>query len=179
MKALKGTFKTLLIAIIIAVPLKFFVFRTFDVQGASMETEIRARDRLIVEEISYRLKRPARGDIVVFRSPNDNREFFVKRVIGLPNEKIQLTNGQITIFNEAQPAGFILDENNYLSADQVTLGSMTLSLGPAEYFVLGDNRKSSSDSRFWGPIDRSLIEGRVMSRAWPINQFTIFQKPTY
>jgi signal peptidase I len=135
-------------------------------------------DYLLVDEISYRFEEPARGDVVIFRFPEDNNQFFIKRIIGLPNETVEIKNNKVIIYNKENPNGFTLDEN-YLDPEQETLGNMIARLGSDEYFVLGDNRLQSSDSRRWGPVKRSLIIGKVFLRAWPFNKFTKIKKIEY
>jgi signal peptidase I len=111
---------------------------------------------------------------VVFRYPLDTKKFFIKRVIGLPGEKVQVKNGQVTIFNSSHPDGFILDEKDYLPTGLKTAGDLTVTLGDNQYFMLGDNRMFSSDSRFWGPVPESDIIGEVSLRAWPLDKLALF-----
>ena len=108
--------------------------------------------------------------MVVFRFPEDKTQFFIKRIIGLPEETVEIKNDQVIIHNKQHPEGFVLDES-YLSDGQHTIGDFRFKLDDNEYFVLGDNRLRSSDSRRWGPLNRSLITGRVFLRAWPLNEF--------
>lgn len=145
-----------------------------------MEPNFYDREYLIVDEISYRLGEPGRGDIVVFRYPRDPEEYFIKRVIGLPGEKIQIKEGKVYIYNENNPEGAELEEN-YL-ADGIRTYSQSeeiISLGADEFFVLGDNRSSSKDSRSFGPVEKSYFIGRVMLRGWPFSRFNFFQAPQY
>ena len=136
-----------------------------------MEETFNDGEYILIDEIGYRLNEPKRGDIVVFRFPEDKSKFFIKRVIGLPEETIEIKNNTVRIFNTENPDGLVLDESQYLSASQHTVGNLKVKLDLEEYFVMGDNRLQSFDSRGWGPVSRSLITGRVFFRAWPVNVF--------
>lgn len=145
-----------------------------------MEPNFYDKEYLIIDEISYRFHEPARGDIVVFRYPRNPEEFYIKRVIGLPNEKIQIKDGFVYIYNQEQPAGFKLEEP-YLFSDLMTSGlnEEIIALGNNEYFVLGDNRNSSKDSRSFGPVDKKFVTGRVLLRGWPFDRIDFFSAPEY
>ena len=164
------TLKVVIISLAIIIPIRYFLVQPFFVKGASMENTFDDGDYILIDEISYRFKEPQRGDVVIFRYPQDRSQFFIKRVIGLPEETIEIKNGQVIIHNKQHPEGFTLNEP-YLMPIQHTIGDLRIKLDPNEYFVLGDNRLQSSDSRRWGPVNRSLITGRVFLRAWPINKF--------
>ncbi len=135
-----------------------------------MEENFQDGDYILIDEISFRLHEPQRGDVIVFRYPEDQTQFFIKRVIGLPGETVEIKNDQVRIYNDSSPAGFVLAER-YLSPGQHTIGDMKVQLSADDYFVMGDNRLRSSDSRRWGPVARSLIIGRVFFRPWPVNEF--------
>ncbi len=143
-----------------------------------MENTFDDGDYILIDEISYRFAQPQRGDVIIFRYPLDQSQFFIKRVIGLPEETIEIKNDQVFIHNKQRPEGFALNEP-YLMPIQHTIGDLRIKLDPNEYFVLGDNRLQSSDSRRWGPVNRSLITGRVFLRAWPINKFGELPETNY
>ena len=164
------TIKVVIISLAIIIPIRYFIVQPFFVKGASMEATFDDGDYILIDEISYRFKQPQRGDIVIFRYPEDRSQFFIKRVIGLPEETVEIKNDQVIIHNKQHPEGFVLNEP-YLAPDQYTAGDFRVKLDPQEYFVLGDNRLQSSDSRRWGPVNSSSITGRVFFRAWPINKF--------
>ena len=170
--------KVVIIALVIIVPVRYFLVQPFFVNGASMEENFHDGDYILIDEISYRFHDPVRGEIVVFRYPNDQTQFFIKRVIGLPEETVEIKNNTVTIYNKEYPKGFILKEP-YLDASQETRGTLRYELDPNEYFVMGDNRLHSSDSRMWGSVNRSLITGRVFSRAWPLTQAEFVHTPAY
>lgn len=127
---------------------------------------------LIIDELSYRFSGPERGDVVVFRFPLNTSQFYIKRIIGLPDEKVMIKNGSIVISNDSQEVPF--DESMYLE-NGYTAGDIEIDLQDEEYFVLGDNRNASSDSRRWGVLDDEFIMGKVFLRAWPVDRFTIFR----
>lgn len=162
-----------IISLAIIVPVRYFLIQPFYVKGASMEPNFYDHQYLIIDEISYRFAPPARGDIVVFRYPNDPRQYFIKRVIGLPGERMKLSRGKIVIYTAAHPDGAPLDESSYLGVLQ-TGGEKDVKLGPEEYFLLGDNRPASLDSRVFGAVSRSFIVGRVWFRGWPPEKIKFF-----
>jgi signal peptidase I len=141
-----------------------------------MEPNFKDGDYLLVDEISYRFRSPQRGDVIVFRYPKDLSQRFIKRIIGLPGETVEVKNGKITIYNEK--GSVVLNENNYLSAT-ATSGDLKFSLGEYEYFVLGDNRDFSYDSRRFGVLPKEDITGRVFLRAWPFNALSEIKAPAY
>jgi len=165
-----------LISLAIIVPIRYFLIQPFYVKGASMEPNFYDHEYLIIDEISYRLHEPLRGDIVVFRYPNDPRQFFIKRIIALPGERIKVSGGKVTLFNAAHPEGESLDETSYLGS-AYTAGEKDLTLSSSEYFLMGDNRSASLDSRIFGAVPRNFIVGRVWFRGWPPEKIHFFNTP--
>ncbi|MGB9726609.1 MAG: signal peptidase I [Minisyncoccia bacterium] len=159
------------IAFLIVVPVRAFIIQPFIVHGSSMEPNFYTRDYLIIDEISYRFRSPQRYEVIVFKAPNRPSQYYIKRIIALPNETIEIKNNKIFITN-AKGKTFELKET-YL-ANNNTSGNISLKLGPNQYFVLGDNRLASYDSRNWGPLDKNLIIGRVWLRLWPYNRIMAF-----
>ena len=143
-----------------------------------MEPNFEDGDYLIIDELSYRFHQPQRGDVVVFRYPQDRSQYFIKRIIGLPGERLEIKNNTVTVFGDENKDGKMLDEK-YLASEQMTFGDLTVNLRDNEYFVMGDNRLQSSDSRRWGPVENSLITGRVLLRAWPFSKFVILPELQY
>jgi signal peptidase I len=162
-----------IISLAIIIPVRYFLIQPFYVKGASMEPNFNDHEYLIIDEIGYRMHDPVRGDIVVFRYPNDPRQFFIKRIIGLPGERVKVGDGKITIFNQQNPAGKALDETSYLGA-LATSGDRDTKLGPNEYFLMGDNRPASLDSRVFGAVPKEFIVGRVWLRGWPPEKMKVF-----
>ena len=166
--------KIVLISLAIIVPVRYYLIQPFFVKGASMEENFDDGDYVLIDEISFRFRQPQRGEVIVFRAPREPSQFYIKRIIGLPGEIIQIKNNQVTIFNSKSPNGFVLEESAYLSEEIETVGDLKVNIGPNEYFVLGDNREHSSDSRVWGSVGENLISGKVFFRAWPFNKVTKF-----
>lgn len=166
--------KAFLLAMVIIVPIRYFIAQPFFVRGASMEPNFHNGEYLVIDQLSYRFSAPKRGDVIVFRYPLDESQFFIKRIIGLPGDDIHIGDGNITIKNAMYPNGVELNESAYLSPDVVTGGLRDVHVGDGEYYVLGDNRPASSDSRVWGVVKQSEIIGKVWVRAWPFNRFEIF-----
>jgi len=174
-------FKIVIISLVIILPIRYFIVQPFYVKGASMEPTFHDHQYLIIDEISYRFHEPARGDIVVFRYPQNPQEYFIKRIIALPGERVEVRDGSVYVYNDKYPEGFVLDENVYLADSVKTydLSEEIVTLQSDEYFVLGDNRNASKDSRSFGAVNKSFLTGRVMFRGWPFNQITVFATPEY
>jgi len=170
------TAKIVIISLLIIIPIRYFLVQPFFVRGDSMVPNFNDGEYLIIDEISYRFSEPQRGDTIVFRFPDNPSQFYIKRIVGLPEEKIIIEDGAVTIANQDNPAGFLLNEI-YLT--EPTPGQIEVKLDPNEYFVLGDNRDSSSDSRRWGPLPNHLIIGKVWIRAWPVNRAQAIESPSY
>jgi signal peptidase I len=178
--------KVIIVALAIILPIRYFVFQPFVVSGSSMEPNYSNDQYLIIDEITYRMREPGRGEVIVFKYPNDRSQYFIKRVIGLPGEKVQVDNGRVTIYNDEHPDGITLDES-YLPNQGLTFphnstmvgGKKTVQLKNDEYFVMGDNRLASSDSRDWGPLNRGDMVGKVFLRALPLTKFGKFNAPSY
>ncbi|MDA3814810.1 MAG: signal peptidase I [Patescibacteria group bacterium] len=185
--------KIIIWSLIIIIPIRTFLFQPFFVKGISMETNFYDGDYLIVNELGFKetdvsiagkdlftvenFREFKRGAVVVFHYPNNPKDFFIKRIIGLPGEKISIKSDRVMIFNEEYPEGFVLDESKYLLGNsQLTNcdGKCVYELGEEEYFVLGDNRNHSSDSRSWGKLGQSFVVGKVFLRAWPIENIKVF-----
>ena len=163
--SLLDTIKFIVLALIIVTPIRMFIAQPFIVSGSSMDPTFATGQYLIVDELSYHLGDPKRGDVIILRYPNDTKKFFIKRVIGLPNETLEIRDGAVTIKNMEHPEGFAMSEPyiKYTKND-----TMTKMLGEGEYFVMGDNRAASSDSRYWGVVPRDLVVGRALVRLLPI-----------
>lgn len=171
--------KTTVIALVTVFLVRYFLIQPFYVKGSSMEPNFYEKDYLIIDEISYRFSQPQRGDIVVFKLKNNEyNEYLIKRIIGLPGETVIIRDGKVTIKNAEHPEGFVLYES-YLPKGTETLGDVIETVPDGNYFVLGDNRGVSYDSRYFGSIERSVIVGKTLLRGWPINKFGIIQMGRY
>ena len=158
--------KFVAISLLIVVPIRMWVAQPFIVSGASMEPNFYNGDYLIIDEVSYNIKNPQREEVVVLKLPG-NSSFFIKRIIGLPGERIEIKENKIYIFNKENPEGFFLEEN-YLQGEP-NYFDMSFALTDNEYFVMGDNRSQSLDSRRWGSISKDNIVGKALLRLWPLN----------
>ena len=168
--------KTLVLAALVVLPIRYFLFQPFSVQGSSMYPNLEDGDYLIVDEATYRLRDPQRGEVVIFKYPKDTSQLYIKRIVGLPGESVEIRDNEIIITNDS---GKQTLKEDYISLDNKTLGSIKVNLGEDEYFVLGDNRMFSSDSRRWGTLPRENIVGRAYFRAFPFNSLTLFELPAY
>jgi len=164
-------FKFALIALFIVLPFRLFIAQPFIVNGASMDPTFKDGDYLIVDQVSFYFEKPERGSPIIFRYPKDTTKFFIKRIIGLPSETVVIHNQTVSIKNKDNPDGFNLSEPyiKYPKDDD-----MVINLKDNEYFVMGDNRFGSSDSRAWGPLPENLIIGRPILRLFPVSLLGIF-----
>lgn len=165
------------IVLIIVLPIRLYVAKPFIVSGTSMFPTFNTWHYLIIDQLTYQFKEPQRGDVIVFRFPQNPSRFFIKRIIGLPSETVQLNENSVTIYNEDYPEGFVLDEP-YVSPENEKDSQLLMELGDNEYFVLGDNRKASADSRYWGPLEYERITGRAYVRLFPFNVIDILPGAT-
>ena len=159
-----------IIAIAIVIPIRIFIAQPFIVSGSSMVPTFEDGQYLIVDELSYRLGNPKRDDVVVFRYPNDQKKFFIKRIIGLPNETIDINGNEVTVTNKEHLNGFKLDQP-YVK--NIANNDIHFELKDNEYFVMGDNRSSSSDSRYWGAVPKKLLIGKAFLRLLPISKIGV------
>lgn len=182
-KTLSGLFeffldivKIVIVSLIIIIPIRYFIAQPFFVKGASMEPTYQQGDYLIVDELSYKFHEPQRGDVIIFKFPEDTSQFFIKRIIGLPGETLAIKDTNVVIKNKEYPEGFLLEEAYIFDA---TKDVLEIRLDDNEYFVMGDNRGVSHDSRRWGPLNKTFVLGKVFVRAWPFNKFEIMDKQIY
>ena len=169
--ALKEIALFLLLAVIIVLPVRLFVAQPFVVEGESMYPTFDTADYLIVDQLTYHFEEPKRGDVIVFRYPNDPDVFYIKRIIGLPGETVQITRGDVVI-TKADGSQITLDESYIVEEDATYSGSTNI--GPDQYFVMGDNRPKSSDSRVWGVLPEEDIMGRAFVRLLPPSALDLF-----
>lgn len=165
--ALRETLLFLVLAILIVVPIRLFVAQPFVVEGESMHPTFESGDYLIVDELTYHFESPKRGDVIVFRYPGNPSIFYIKRIIGLPGESVHIDHGHVTV-TKTDGTTLTLPEP-YVVAEDATYTQNT-ALGSDQYFVMGDNRPKSSDSRIWGPLPRNDIMGRAFVRLLPASK---------
>lgn len=172
------SFKIVVISLLIIVGVRGYIMQPFFVNGQSMEPNFYDKDYLIVNKIDYQFNDPRRGDVIVFHYPVDPRDFFIKRIIGLPGERVEITKNTITIYNQEHPEGMVVNEK-YIPQNKIITGSYSEELKNDEYYVLGDNRIASADSRVWGVLEKHYIVGKAWIRAWPFDGFSIFKEVSY
>jgi signal peptidase I len=183
--------KTGAVVFVLAFLIRYFLIQPYVVDGESMMPNYFNNEYLLAEKVSYYLHTPTRGDVIVFKYPKDTSVNYIKRIIGLPGETVKIANNQVTIINKDHLGGMILNESYIPSSFQtLALNGSTLetTLNTDEYFVLGDNREHSSDSRVWGILPKSDIEGRSWlsmaklgtgTHKFPNFYFKVHKTPTY
>lgn len=165
--------KTIIVATAVMLFVRFFIIQPFVVKGSSMEPNFYEKDYLIVDEVSYRFNDPKRGDIIVFTYKEGNKkEYLIKRIIGISGDTVIIKDGNISIRNK--DGEFILNEP-YLPFDRQTQGEIFEEVKENNFFVLGDNRDVSLDSRYFGQINKNVITGKVLLRGFPFNKFGILE----
>ena len=157
-------------AVVLALIVQMFVIRPFIVSGSSMDPTFKNGDYLIVDEISYRIHPPSRGDVVVFKAPPEPTKYYIKRIIGLPGDTVHIEKGQVTITNSTDPKGFTLDQK-FIEHTDTTNGTYIVPNG--DYFVMGDNRSGSYDSRMWGFLPVANMRGRALLRLLPLKNISV------
>lgn len=165
--------KVVIVVFAIIIPVRHYLIKPFYVRGASMEPNFHDYEYLVVDELSYRLREPERGEVVVLKDPLDPSQYFIKRIVGLPGEHIVVRDGTVRI------NGKKLDETQYLDDSVRTTGHDDVTLQESEYYLMGDNRSASLDSRVFGPLDKSEFVGRTWIRAWPLTEIELFSPFTY
>lgn len=169
--AVKEIATFLVLAAIIVLPVRFFVAQPFVVEGESMYPTFDSGDYLIVDQLTYRFGEPGRGDVIVFRYPNNPKVFYIKRVIGLPGETVSITEGKVSIL---KPDGTTLTlDEPYVVTEDATYTESTV-VGTGEFFVMGDNRPRSSDSRVWGLLPEKDLMGRAFLQLLPAGDIGLF-----
>lgn len=170
--------KTLIFIVLATFVIRYFFLESSLVKGTSMEPNFHDNERLLIDKFTPRLNGYQRGEVIVFRPPGDEFEFYIKRVIGLPGERVLIQDGQVRIFNSKHKNGFVLNEATY-DIYQPSYHDANIILGLNQYFVMGDNRNNSKDSRYFGPVEKYAILGRVLIRNFPLDKITVFNTPEY
>jgi len=171
------TLEVVLIAVITVFLIRTFLIQPFVVSGASMEPNFSDGNYLLIDEITYRFREPLRGEVVVFEYPLNPELFFIKRVIGMPGEHVSYDNGKVRISDGDKTV--VIDEAYLHLGDKVVDFFDDITLEDDQYFVLGDNRYKSFDSRNWGSVTRDEIVGIARLRIFPLSNFRIFEAPVY
>ncbi len=176
----KELFKVLIIGAFAVVAIRYFIFKPFVVSGTSMVPTYLDKEYLIIDELSFHLGQPHRGQVIVMHYHGDvDKEYFLKRIIGLPGEHLIIRGGRIRIFNSQHPDGEYLDESAYLGPTVLTDGDIDVTLSSDEYYVMGDNRGASFDSRRFGPVKRVDLVGRALFRGFPLDRISYLAGDVY
>lgn len=183
---LKETIYIVVLSLVIVLPIRIFIAQPFVVSGASMDNTFQNGNYLIINEISYKFETPKRGDVIVLRVPpkglalqnlNESKKvYYIKRIIGLPGETVEINGDEVKITNAENPKGKVLNEPYiYINKTVPSIFSsihLKITLKDDEYFVMGDNRHNSSDSRLWGVLPRANITGKTLVRLFPLNEIS-------
>lgn len=159
-----------LIALVIVVPVRLFIAKPFIVSGASMEPTFDTGQYLIVDELSYHFEQPQRGDVIIFKYPKDETQYFIKRIIGLPGETLHIMGGEISV---TTVDGKTINLPETYITNMGNGGDITVPIPADNYFVMGDNRPNSSDSRYWGLLPKKDIVGRAFLRLLPLQNIGV------
>ena len=161
---LKSWLRDILFAFAIAIFIVIFVVQPVKVEGTSMQPQLVDQERIFVNRFIYRFTDVCRGDVVVFWYPRDRSKSFIKRVLGIPGDELEIRNGTVYINGSEIPEPYLeSDFRDHKSFHKVIIP-------PGQYFVLGDHRNSSNDSRSWGFVDRRLIYGKAIFSYWPVSR---------
>lgn len=160
-----------ILSLLIIIPFRTFIAQPFVVNGTSMDPTFKNGDYLVVNQISYRFEKPARGEVIIFKYPRDLSKSFIKRVIGLPGETVEVDGAKVTIKNLDNPGGLTLTEPYIIHQGSFNVET---TLKDDEYFVMGDNRAQSLDSRYWGPLKRNLVIGKPFIRLLPVQTISLY-----
>ncbi len=177
--------ETIAISASIFVIVYFFAFQPHEVSGVSMNGNdgFHSGQYILTDKFTYRLREPKRGEVIVFKYPLNTSYDYIKRIIALPGERIQLKNNQVILYNAQNANGLVLDESKYLAPNTPTAGRDFINEGDIvtvpkdNYFVMGDNRKESSDSRVWGFVPKEDIIGKSFFRYWPFTEIGLIKNP--
>ncbi len=167
--------ETIAIAVAAVILVRTFVAQPFLVSGSSMEPTFVNGDYLLVDELTYYLRAPERGEVIVFKYPENPSSYFIKRIIGLPGETINIKSGTVSVIDRGKS---VVLREPYID-QPMNAANFEETLGSNQYFVMGDNRNFSFDSRSWGPLPTADIIGVVRLRLWPLQTVKAFGAPSY
>ncbi len=172
LKSIFEFIKTIAIVLVLAFIIKAFLIQTFIIDGSSMEPNFHNNEYLIVDKLSYHFSQPQRGDVDIIIPPDDVTKDYIKRIVGLPGDTVVIKNGSVFINNKKLVEPYLKAGEQTLINDNIN-DEMTLKLKSNQYFVLGDNRTNSRDSRFIGPIPKGNIIGKTLLVVFPTKNFEV------
>lgn len=168
--------ETVVVALAIFVIAYLFLLQPHQVKGNSMYPNYHDGEFLLTDKISYRLREPKRGEVVIFRAPGREEVDFIKRIVGLPGERLKIENGRLVVNGEVLAETYLPEDSLTITGSYFDEGEEII-LPDNAYFVFGDNRSHSSDSREWGPVPAENIVGRAWLRYWPLTKFGLIENP--
>lgn len=175
--------ETIIVAVGIFTVVYIFLVQPHQVKGISMLPNFRDSEYILTDKISYRFSPPQRGDVIIFKAPKNYSEDYIKRIIALPGEKIKLDNGELFVYNKQHPDGVQLKEPYEITAPTspgpFLKDGNIVQVPDNQYFVMGDNRIRSFDSREWGMVPKENIIGRAWLRYWPLTRAGFIPQPNY
>lgn len=164
---IKEWVEPVIIAVILALIIRTFIVQAFKIPTGSMKPTLIEGDRILVNKFIYKFKKPERGDIVVFVSPEDKKKDFIKRLVGLPDENLEISNGMLLINNKAIDKDSVIRERYYYNRGDFGRAGQSVHVPEDAYYVLGDNSISSRDSRYWGFLPKKYLIGKAFLIYWP------------
>lgn len=170
--------ETIVVALSIFVVIYLFILQPHEIKGSSMEPNFHNNEYILTDKISYRFKDPERGNIIVFKAPKNPDIDYIKRIIGLPGDRVKVEKGDVYINDKKLPEPYLHDKSLLFPGSYMQEG-INVTVAPGEYFVMGDNRPHSSDSREFGPIPKKSIIGKAFLRYWPIKEIGIISGVNY
>jgi signal peptidase I len=168
-----STVKAFDIILVIGLILRMFIIQPFMVEGPSMENNFKNKEYILVDKVSYKLREPIRGEVVIFKAPKNPQDDYIKRMIGLPGDEISSVKGKVYVDNQIVDESFLSDSGKTPENSD----PLNVTVGENEYFVLGDNRPHSSDSREWGLVPKENMIGRAVVAVYPIELFGLIKTP--
>ena len=168
-----STIRAFDVILIVGLVLRLFIIQPFIVEGPSMENNFHDREAILVDKISYHLRPPLRGEVVIFKAPKNPQDDYIKRMIGLPGDTVKIEQGKVYVNGELINESF-LSPSGQTPNDSATIEKV---IEPNEYFVLGDNRPHSSDSREWGTVPKQNLIGRAVLAIYPFDMFGLIKTP--
>lgn len=172
---MKEWVEPIIIAVILALIIRTFVVQAFKIPTGSMKPTLVEGDRLLVNKFIYKFKKPERGDVIVFISPEDRKKDFIKRLVALPGEDVEISNGTIFIDGRAVDSDSIMKERYYYNRGEFGKEGEVLKVPVDSYYVLGDNSISSRDSRYWGFLSKKDLIGKAFLIYWPPTRFRLIK----